>query len=149
MSEMTVRTSVLLHGDPAYTGFLRTIRQDRQLVRDMERDAEAYPAELDVPGTILAMVHEGAFPLAWAAVHLGQGKAFCNYERRGARGRGYYARAYRARHEEVISRATVPLRTFLFPEPIPLHLADGWSLSGLEGTGRFGHHWRELVRPAR
>lgn len=51
-----------------------------------------------------------------------------NYVRRGFRDRDpeLYALAYRHRHDQVVAQLGLPAFSFLYEQPIPLHLADGW-----------------------
>ncbi len=97
---------------------------------------------------------------AWAGYIIrpdGVLKCCNNYVVHGFRGQDYphdlYARAYRVRHRDVVLRLGAPAETYLFPEPIPLHEADGWvrdpSPAG-SGTSRpFNdgpeHHWQRLT----
>ncbi len=112
------------------------------------------------PGISYSMVLVDDQPAAWAGWYIslsGPRLLRCcnNYVRRDYRNRQpeLYELAYRHRHQHVVLRFGLPAITYLFPEPIPLHLADGWEY----GTGRnaFGtsspytggpvHHWRRLV----
>jgi hypothetical protein len=83
--------------------------------------------------------HGNEVPAAWAGwIHeldldeqLGGGmivRCCNNYVRRGFRDRDpeLYAVAYRRRHEQIVLRFGVPAYSFLYRQPIPIHLADGW-----------------------
>jgi hypothetical protein len=99
-------------------------------------------------------------PAAWAGYRIedeaGRVVLRCcnNYVRREFRGRtpDLYAVAYRARHDRVVRRFGLHAVTYLFPEPIPLHEADGWvrdTSAGGSGTSRARpdgelHHWQRL-----
>ncbi len=86
------------------------------------------------PGTsyLMVVVDEGGEPVpaAWAGYTINGGVLHCrdNYVRDAYRGRtpDLYAVAYAARHDRVVTRVRLPAVTYLFAQPIPLHLADGW-----------------------
>jgi hypothetical protein len=120
---MIVQT--LTHGDRRYTALLARIRAAPGLEQHMLSDAESTPAELDVPGTLWAVVTISGEPTAWSA--LTGGKAHSNFERRGYRGRGFYRDAFLARQAEIV-RLGQPVETFIFPQPVALHLAAGWRI---------------------
>lgn len=141
----------LTHGHPRYTELLAHIRADPELVAAMWRDAESTPDELDVPGNIWTVVCVDGTPAAWAAARIDGGRLKChsNYEHPAHRGRGLYAAAYRHRNEHVVVPSPLDAFTYLYPQPIHLHLADGWLPTGRSGTGAYPDHtWHELIRPA-
>jgi hypothetical protein len=37
--------------------------------------------------------------------------------------------------------------TYIFDQPLELHLAHGWRLDGDEGVSELDHHWQRLVWP--
>jgi len=101
-------------------------------------------------------------PAAWAGYRVetrydaGRVLKCCNnYVRRGFRDRNpdLYAQAYAARHAHVVARFALPAETYLFPEPIGLHLADGWTEdtspegSGVSRPHEGGpeHRWQRLT----
>lgn len=135
--------ATLAHGQPEYAALLDRIRADEWLVGRMWADAESRPDELDVPGTWWTVVVVDGAPAAWCAARLDGGVLKChsNYEHPAHRGRGLYAAAYRERHQTVVATAAVPAVTYLFRQPIPLHEADGWYRTGLEGPGELPDHW--------
>lgn len=140
----------LAHGDSRYTGLLHQVRQDPVLVAAMWADAESRPEELDVPGTLWTVVLDGGALAAWCAARIAGDLLKChsNYEVPARRGHGLYEAAYRARHAEVVLPAHLPAVTYLFPQPIPLHEADGWYRTGTTGVGEMSdHRWWELRRP--
>jgi hypothetical protein len=97
-------------------------------------------------------------PVAWAGWCLVDGgtRIQCcnNYIRGGYRGRSpdLYEAVFLARHHQVVAVSRLPAVTYLFPEPIPLHLAHGWQLDtgpGTSGTsspyvGGPVHRWQRL-----
>ncbi len=114
------------------------------------------------PGVSYTMVLARGRPAAWAGwivIDDEQGnpllKCCNNYARRayGDRRSALYRLAYRARHRDVVTQLGLPGVTYLFPEPIPLHLRDGWRRDkgkGARGTSRAVrggrlHHWRRLL----
>jgi hypothetical protein len=141
----------LTHGQPQYADLLDQIRQDPTLAARMWADAESRPDELDLPGTwwSVALVWDEHrwVPAAWCAARVEDGalRAFCNYEVPAWRNLDLYADAYRERHHAVLVPSGLPAVTYLFPEPIALHEADGWERTGREGSGELdGHWWSEL-----
>lgn len=145
-----IRTLTLKHGSQYYAELLNLVRSDRILVTAMWDDAESRPEELDVPGTTwIVVVTEVGEPAAWCAARIENGilKCHSNYEVRKYRGRGLYELAYRQRHRDVVLPAGVPAVTYLFEQPIDLHKADGWRLTGDDGPGEIPRHrWWELRR---
>lgn len=81
-----------------------------------------------------------------------------NYVRRGFRDRTpeLYAVAYRQRHEQIVQRLGLPAYSFLYEQPIPIHVADGWEYFTPVGKpgesspfpGGELHRWWEMRRPA-
>jgi hypothetical protein len=139
----------LTHGTRRYSALLDQIREDADLVVAMWRDGEHLPLELDVPGTQWSIALVDGVPAAWCAATVTDGVLTChsNYERPGHRGHGLYRLAYRERHRTVIAPAGLDAVTYLFADPIELHQADGWTLTGREGSGVLpDHHWYELRR---
>lgn len=110
------------------------------------------------PGTSYMVALVDDVPAAWAGWRIeADGVLRCcnNYVRHGYRGRTpeLYAAAYKARHRDVVLRLGVPAETFLYPEPMPLHEADGWVRDGSpDGSGQSRpfqdgpiHHWQRLT----
>ncbi|MBQ1047820.1 hypothetical protein KBX50_04975 [Micromonospora sp. C51] len=152
---MQIEVITLVHGTPHFGALLARTRADPELIERMWVDAECTPDELDVPGTwwSVAVLHDGSRLAAWAAARVDGGvlKCFANYEVPGiGRELGLYRDVYRERHRSVVLRMGLPAVTYLFAEPIPLHLADGWYRTGLQGesetTGTVTHTWQELRR---
>lgn len=140
-------------GDAAWTELLGPVLADPALLARMWADAEATPDELAAPGTtwVIATVHAGDHRVAaaWAgAIEEGETlKPVCSYEVPAWRGHGLYARAYAERHRTIVEPWPGPAVTYVFADPLALHLADGWTATG-EGDSEHGHHWYELRRPA-
>jgi hypothetical protein len=111
-------------------------------------DAES---EADDDASYVVVYAAGRVPTAWAGFKVEGGVLRCvdNYERRGYRGRGLYECAYRWRHERVVVPLQLPAETYLFPEPIALHEADGWvrdpGCSGVSTVTGVEHHWQRLT----
>lgn len=139
----------LTHGQPRYAELLARIEADDQLVGRMWQDAESRPSELDRPGTLWTVATVSGQPAAWCAARVEDGILRChsNYEAPAYRRRGFYAAAYRQRHRDVVRRHRGQAVTYLFAEPVGLHLGDGWQRTGTEGAGELpGHWWYELRR---
>jgi hypothetical protein len=154
---MYLAVETLSHGEQLYGDLLDRLRDDAHLVARMRTDAESSPDELDVPGTQWSVVLTAAgVPAAWcAATPDGAGQLVChsNYEVPAYRGLGLYAAAYHARHRDVLLQFKRPAVTYLFPEPVPLHVANRWvpdtTPAGV-GTSRPYpggpiHHWQRLT----
>jgi hypothetical protein len=142
-------------GDGAYAELLGPVVADPDLLAQMWADAEADRGELVAPGTtwVIAAVHAGGrrHPAAWAGATVieedGQQvlKLVCSYEVPAWRGRGLYALAYAERHRTIVEPWSGPAVTYIFAQPLALHLADGWTVTG-EGISNDGHAWYELRR---
>jgi hypothetical protein len=152
-----IAAQVLRHGEQWYTDLLGRIRQDQALVTAMWQDAEGHPDELDVPDTYWSVtILDDGTPAAWAAATVlddGTIKSHSNYEVREHRGRGLYTMAYHARHTNVFLAYQLPAVTYLYPQPVDLHLADGWvkdtapdaSGTSVSYAGGPVHHWQRLT----
>lgn len=121
-------------------------------------DAESRAEDGDGVGYLVAYV--AGDPAAWAGWTIdttenGQVLRCChNYVRREYRGHTpeLYRVAYQARHRQIVTRLGLPGVTYLFPEPVGLHLASGWvrdTTPGGAGTSRPHpdgpvHHWQRL-----
>ncbi len=128
------------------------------------RDAESEHEVGTAYFLVLAEDLAGALqPAAWAGYRIerddtGAPVLRCcnNYVRRSFRRHDpeLYAEAYRARHEQGVLTCGLAAVTYLFPEPIPLHEADGWvqdtgpGASGISRVTGVEHHWRRLTRAA-
>jgi len=110
------------------------------------------------PGTSYMVALVAGVPAAWAGWRIqpdGTLRCCNNYVRHGYRDRNpeLYASAYAARHRDVVLRLNVPAVTYLYPEPTPLHVADGWTpdpspdSSGTSRPFEGGplHHWQRLT----
>jgi hypothetical protein len=146
---MTVRVLTLRQGGPCYEEILGQIRDDRELLAAAWSDAEMTLHEHPAKTWVVAV--EGGRPLAWCALEPAppdEGvalKAVDSYERRDARGRGLYTRVYIVRHDMIRRRSAV---TYLFDQPVPLHLADGWQVTTDGWSNEPGipaHHWTRLT----
>lgn len=132
---------------------LRTEPLRTQWLDDAESEAETGVSY------IMIFAADGAgelVPAAWAGwtvvdVEGVQTLKCCNnYVRHGFRRRDpdLYGIAYRIRHRNVVRRLRLPAETYLFPEPIGLHIADGWVPDlgpGGSGDSEFGHRWQRLT----
>jgi hypothetical protein len=141
-------------GHPRHPPLISPLREPEladQWWDDAESHAEATVSYMVVyaPDPSGAMV-----PAAWAGWVLGGNALRCcdNYVRRGFRRRRpeLYEMAYRARHRQVVQVLGLPGVTYLFPEPVGLHLRDGWvrdTSPGSSGTrdGRPEHRWQRLL----
>lgn len=159
-SSTDVSVSTLVHGSSRYSWLFDQLCDDVELATSLWEDAESRPSELDVPGTLWTVVTVRDQLAAWCAARLtvtGRSgevlKCFHNYEVPRYRGHDLYERAYRRRHRDVILpfSQTAPIGsvavTYLFSQPIPLHLADNWCLTGVSGVSRAAtepHEWWEL-----
>ncbi|WP_146605725.1 hypothetical protein [Micromonospora craterilacus] len=148
----------MAHGSERFAALLAQLRADTALVRRFWAEAEGTPDELDKPGTLWSVVvlRDGSrwgTLAAWAAARV-EGdtlKCFANYEVPGVgRELGLYRVAYQERHRAVVLPSRRAAVTFLFAQPIPLHEADGWRRTGLQGVstepGIEAHAWWELRR---
>lgn len=156
---MEYRVTTLTYGEPEYAVRLAQIQSDSELVHRMWIDAESRPHELALAGTSwsITLVRGGGqeLPAAWCAAHQidddGAPVLRChsNYEVPAYRGHGLYMAAYQERHRRIIRTSALPAVTYLFAQPMGLHLADGWATTGLTGPGDLdGHQWWELRRKA-
>lgn len=101
-------------------------------------------------------------PAAWAGWRIETGddgarvlRCCDNYVRQGYRRQipELYRLAYKARHRQVVAVRRMPAVTYLYPEPIGLHVADGWTIdTSPDAAGRSTpyeggpeHHWRRLT----
>lgn len=138
---------MLRQGDERYEEVIGQL-QGPGLAAEMYADAEHRLGE--APGKLWCFVLVDGAAAAWCAAQDLGGVLVCsdNYERRGAgRQQHLYPLAYAARHETVVAPWAGPAVTFLFPEPIALHEADGWRKTGSTGPGEVaGHTWWELRR---
>ncbi len=146
--------TALTPGTVRYASMMAQLAAD-PLAAEWWQDAES---GVDA-GVSYMMVTVAGRPAAWAGWQLIEGgtivKCCNNYVRRGHRNQDpeLYKVAFLARHDQVLTRLGLPAVTYLFPEPIPLHLEYGWRLDtgpGSAGTSRAVrggplHHWRRLV----
>lgn len=139
--------------DPQYRRLVRLMASE-PLRTQWHNDAES--EHVDGVSYVVALV--GGEPAAWAGWRIerdGTLRCWNNYVRHGYRDLDpdAYASVYAARHRDVVLRLGVPAETYLYPEPIPLHLADGWVIdpspeaSGTSHPYPDGpvHHWRRLT----
>lgn len=146
---MTVEVLILRQGDARYEQVFGQLRPDRELLADLWAAAESRLPEHPDKTWIVAV--EDGVPVAWCAYEptSEQGaevKCTDSYERREVWGRGLYGRAFWVRHRMVRRKSAI---TYVFPEPLGLHLSAGWRITG-EGWSREpgidSHHWYELRR---
>lgn len=149
-------------GHPRYEELLGPVRDDPALLRQMWLDAESELDEADGKLWCVATVNvDGRWVAgAWAAAITeqvdGQMTLRCcnSYEVPAYRGRGLYAAAYAHRHATIVAPWTGPALTYVYDQPLPLHLADGWRVtaSGVstvdepDGDGGTEHRWHEMRR---
>lgn len=129
---------------------------------DAESTAREYP-DASYFVTYAPNRYGAPVPAAWAGylVLERDGRPFLkcvnNYVTRPFRGRDpdLWQLAYRERHRRIVTQLGAPAETYLFPEPIPVHLADGWQLdtsptgSGVSRATGVEHHWQRLTWAAR
>ncbi|HWB38354.1 MAG TPA: hypothetical protein VHA75_20240 [Rugosimonospora sp.] len=146
---MAVEVLILRQGDARYEEMFGQLRADRALLADLWAAAESRLDEH--PGKTWIVAVEAGVPVAWCAYEPtdeqgAEVKCVDSYERREAWGRGLYARVFWARHR-LIRRAEAI--TYVFAQPLGLHLSAGWRITG-EGDrsepGIPSHHWYELRR---
>ncbi|GAA2360730.1 hypothetical protein Cme02nite_38010 [Catellatospora methionotrophica] len=141
-------------GHPRYEELLGPVRADTALLRQMWLDAES---ELDEqPGKLWCVSVVDGRAGAWAAAVEDCGVLRCcnSYEVPAYRGRGLYAAAYAHRHATIVAPSTLPAITYVYDQPLPLHLADGWAVTASgtstvsepDGDGRFEHRWHAMRR---
>jgi hypothetical protein len=120
-------------GDFAYDAFLWELQQEplRTEAR-VDADHEHYDG---IRYTVVYDLMRGVErPAAWAGFVSttidGQPGLKCvnNYVRHSFRGGPirYYDFAFHYRQQTILHTTGLPAETYLFPEPIPLHLAHGW-----------------------
>jgi hypothetical protein len=124
----------LIPDDPEYPGIMDLLRAEplrTQWWNDAKSEVEPGVSYL----MVLAEDDRGDMvPAAWAGYRVDQADdgpvLWCcnNYVRHGFRDRApeLYAQAYTARHREVVTRLGIPAYTYLYAQPIALHLVDGW-----------------------
>jgi hypothetical protein len=141
---------VARHGNPRYEAVVAELTAE-PLASQWWQDAESYHEDGISYMVAMAADESGQLaPAAWAGWRVVDGILKCcnNYERQGIGRRDeLYRLAYRARHRQIVAPWRGPAVTYLFPEPIGLHLADGWYRTGVTGPGELaGHVWWELRR---
>ncbi len=158
VSDGRVAVIAVLPGSKRHARLIAEMRSE-PLATQWWQDAESRyePGEPPVSYMVTYVTDDNGLvvPAAWAGWRLdtdwtGTRLLCCdNYVRRGYRGRvpELYRLAYRARHRNVVRALKLPAVTYLFPEPVDLHLADGWvqddSPSGSD-VSDLGHHWTRL-----
>jgi hypothetical protein len=149
---VTVQVLTLQQGHPRYEEILGQLRGDRELLAAAWSDAEMTLHEHPAKTWVFAV--DGSRPLAWCALEPAppdegvELKAVDSYERRDARGRGLYLHVYVVRHDLLRHHSAV---TYLFDQPLPVHLADGWEITADGWSNEPGipaHHWSRLTRAA-
>lgn len=147
-------------GDPAYAELLDPVRADRALMARIWADSESTMPEESGKVWCVAAVwagghrHAGAWCAAYETVDDGEPTLKCCDSYELLRGRGLYAAVYAHRHREVVLPAAtrgLPALTYVFAQPLPLHLADGWHVTDEGDSAEPGiepHRWYELRRPA-
>lgn len=141
-------------GDTRYDALIGAVRADRALMATVWSDSESRMPESSGKVWYVAVV--GGVPAAWCAAETVDGVLRCtdSYERHGYRGHGLYAAVYAYRHLDAVlvaEREGMPAVTYVFAEPLALHLADGWVVTAEGDSAELdapAHHWFELRRPA-
>ncbi|WBB94158.1 hypothetical protein [Verrucosispora sp. WMMC514] len=140
-------------GYPRYEELVGQIRTDPALLAAMWSDAEHRLIEHPRKVWSIATVREGGrwVPAAWACAVVDGNVLRCcdNYERPGYRDRGLYEAAYRHRHTTIVAPYPLAAITYLFAQPIGLHMADGWYHTGVRGVSTEAgveHQWWKLRR---
>ena len=140
--------------DDRYEQVIRPILDDAELMAQIWADAETRMEEASEKQWFVAVSTPGDQALAWCAARLelqnGQLTMVCeaNYERRGiGRAKGLYAAVFEER-QQYLEHLGLPCVTYIFDQPLQLHLDAGWLPSGAEGIsseeGVEPHHWQEL-----
>lgn len=138
---------------------MATYRYVRPLIKDPSPEVWA-DAEIDMraatrnPGKIWWLAVEGDRVLAqcaawpadmirplWECGH--------NYEY-GHRGRAerYWPKVFAARQAWLVEHGLthrLTAVTYVFDQPLALHLSAGWTLTGMQDVSEHGHHWQELT----
>lgn len=151
---MTFELVTIWIGHPRYEELLAPVRVDAALLRRMLLDAESQLDEQLGKLWCVAVVDGQAG--AWAAAVEDCGMLRCcnSYEVPAYRGLGLYAAAYRHRHDTIVAPSTLSAVTYVYDQPLPLHLADGWAVTASgtsavaepDGDGKIEHRWHEMRR---
>lgn len=134
-------------GHPRYEEILRPVTSDADLLAQIWADAESAMEEHPQKTWWFAVATDGE-ALAWCAVQPvaedGRVVMKCtdSYERRGrGRDNALYREVFAARNVALGHMACV---TYVFDQPVRLHLEHGWELTGVDGVSDDGHHWQEM-----
>lgn len=137
-------------GDPDYERYLGPILDapEPEIWADAEIDMRRQ-SQTDPDKRWWLAVRDGEV-LAWCALWTANCGGYdweCghNYERRGqGRECGAYRRVFLAR-QAWISPRRKPCTTWVFDQPVGIHLAHGWTRTCVYGVSEHGHHWQKLV----
>jgi hypothetical protein len=140
---MTYRIVITGPGRPGYN-LVTGLRDDPRVRTYARRAADCDLAEQPGKTWVLAVDERGV--AAWCAYHPDAEGLRCvdSVELPRAWGSGAYREAFLARHELVRRQACT---TYVYADPLALHLAHGWVVDG-EGPVGDGRTWYRLVRPA-
>jgi len=153
MAEYTTATlKVLTMGDPDYETVFGPLREDQDLAHWMMQDAESTLDEK--PGKIwwVLVADNGVTAMAWCAAtvttdHDGSELIRCtnSYHRREYRDTELYPLVYSARHAWLVEQG-IDAETYVYDQPLPLHLADGWEIEtdGVSHEVDEPHRWYGL-----
>lgn len=138
-------------GHPDYERVIGPLRRRRRLLARMWRDAESRLDEEPGKRWWVAVPRWRWLPpvaMAWCAAVLEQRRWRCvnSYDRPGFRWLRLYPAVYRVRHEHI---RYLPAVTYVYAQPLPLHLADGWQIVEQGDSSEIdapSHHWYGLIR---
>lgn len=143
---------ILRQGDPLYEPIIGGLRADTDLLDYMWQAAESRLDEHADKVWIVAARNGRA--LAWCAYEPSAGHADAgvkctnSFERPECWDEDLYGIVYQARHEIIRHYRAL---TYVYGEPLPLHLWDGWTQvdDGWSGEPDApSHHWYALLRDA-
>lgn len=156
---MTSEVVYLPVGHPRYEELTAHLREE-PLRTQWWNDAES--EHMPHVSYVMVLAEDAAgrmVPAAWAGWYVKKTervlKCCSNYVRHGFRDQSpdLYEVAYRERHLRVVLPLGLQAETFVFPEPVDLHLGDGWrkddSNAGRGVSRAYAdgpvHYWRRLT----